>query len=77
MKTKTQNIYETILFRGLWSSVDPDEFSWKPCACCGGLAGQREKIKGFLSLEDSKDEGNSYEFSVCPSCIYVSQYGEE
>ncbi len=61
--------------------IDPDAdeyeyetdsyFSWRPCDCCGGLAGDRSDCSGYNPT--TKEVQSDY--SICPDCEYYAEHG--
>ena len=53
---------------------DEGGFSWQPCDMCGGIAGQRYAVHGFMSTPTGEV---LVHLDVCEDCIMYVEYGDE
>lgn len=74
---KTRKI-DILLGAGLFDVMNNEPyFTWRKCDCCGGLAGDRYQIQGYLNLSEAKNYDNLYEYEICPECLEVATYGTQ
>jgi hypothetical protein len=53
------------------SSKSESFFSWSPCDCCGGLAGNRYECDGYNEKTKEVEEYSC----ICEDCVYYAEYG--